>query len=144
MYEAMTDHSEHTSKPVSELEVFIGHIINQRGVQTRRQRDRSEKLRDEFGRISTQTIDRMRGNKAVPATGYVKKLDALELCLACVRIYQASGGKADDTSTARAGRRRGYGGLRSFRLVAASALLRELDHLEKEWAQDARRGTVRS
>ncbi len=137
MYEAMTDHSEHATRPLSELEVFIGYIINPRGVQTRRQRDRSEKLKDEFDRISAQTMERMRGNKAVPATGYIKELDALELCLACTHISHELGGKAEDAGFARPGRRRGYGGLRSFRLVAVLALLRELDHLEGEWAQDA-------
>ncbi len=131
MYQAMADHSEHTTQPLSELEVFMGYIINQRGVQTRRQRDRSEKLRDEFSRISGQTMERMRGNKKVPATGYIKELDALELCLACLLICQALVPK-DDSRAARmaAERRKGYGELQSFRLVAASALLAELDHQE--------------
>ncbi len=133
MYQAMTDHSEHATQPLTELEVFIGHIINKKGVQTRRQRDRSEKLKDEFARISAQTTERMRGNKKVPASGYVGELDALELCLACVHICSsaAQGGTGDHMSRPER-RRRGYARLQSFQVVAASALLREVEHLEAE------------
>ncbi len=127
MYRAMMDHSEHPTEPLTELEVFIGHIVNKSGVQTRRQRDRSGKLRDEFNRISKQTMERMRGNKNVPATGYVEELDALELCVACVSV------SASTTEARPAPRRsrKGYGALRSFAVVAAAALLKELTYLEE-------------
>lgn len=50
--DAMAQYSEHPIKPITELEVFIGNILNRSGVQTNRQRDSSTKLRDEFERIS--------------------------------------------------------------------------------------------
>lgn len=61
-----------------------------------------------------------------PLTGYETEFDALELCLACVYY----GG--DRNSKAAAARRRlnGYE-LQSFRVVAACALLAELDLFEK-------------
>jgi len=130
MQGAMVDHSEHPTQPLTELEMFIGHIVSSTGVQTRRQRDRSGKLRDEFGRISAQTTERMRGSKNAPATGYVKELDeALELCLACVCIRPDDEIGAEDARNGR--RRRRISGLESFRLVAASALLREIEYLQR-------------
>lgn len=53
--DAMAQYSEHPIKPITELEVFIGNILNRSGVQTNRQRDSSTKLRDEFERISNCT-----------------------------------------------------------------------------------------
>lgn len=53
--DAMAQYSEHPIKPITELEVFIGNILNRSGVQTNRQRDNSIKLRDEFERISNCT-----------------------------------------------------------------------------------------
>lgn len=124
----MNDFSEHPINPISELEVFIGCIINQTGVQTRRQRDRSIKLKDEFERITTWITSQMRrhGNSNVPLTGYESEFDALELCLACVYV----GGEQDQPGAMRR-RRDGYGELKSFRVIAASTLLAELDLLEK-------------
>lgn len=51
--DAMAQYSEHPIKPITELEVFIGNILNRSGVQTNRQRDSSIKLKDEFERISS-------------------------------------------------------------------------------------------
>lgn len=51
--DAMAQYSEHPIKPITELEVFIGNILNRSGVQTSRQRDNSIKLKDEFERISS-------------------------------------------------------------------------------------------
>lgn len=130
MYQAMTDYSQHPVQPLSELEVFIGYIINQRGVQSRRQRDRSEKLKDEFERISTLTVWRMRGNRKLTTAGHNKGLDALDLCLACVHTSLSRG-----AGLARPGKAsRGHRGdeLQSFRVVSACALLKEVESLERD------------
>jgi hypothetical protein len=123
----MNDFSEHPVNPITELEVFIGYIINKMGVQTRRQRDRSTKLKDEFERIAAWITSQLRphGDSKVPLTGYETEFDALELCLACVHI----GGEREKSGVARR-RTDGYGKLKSFRVVAASALLAELDLFE--------------
>lgn len=124
----MNDFSEHPVNPISELEVFIGCILNRTGVQTHRQRNGSIKLKDEFERIAAWITSQMRphGNDSVPLTGYETEFDALELCLAC---FYVGGEQARPGALRR--RRHGYGELKSFRVIAASALLTELDLLEK-------------
>lgn len=124
----MNDFSEHPINPISEVEVFIGCIINKTGVQTRRQRDRSIKLKDEFERIAIWITGQMRRqNKSdIPLTGHETEFDALELCLACIHI----GAERDELGAMRRRRNR-RNELKSFRAVAASALLTELDLVEK-------------
>lgn len=122
----MTDLSDHPVEPLTELEVFVGFIINKTGIQTSRQRDRSNKLRDEFERISSWIVAEMRkpSREADLAADYGlwSDLSALELCLACVHV-----GCAEESAPA-AGRfwSKGAAGLQSFRIVAASALVQEM------------------
>lgn len=124
----MSNFSEHSVKPISELEVFIGCILNNTGCQTRRQRERSIRLKDEFDRISAFIMAQMRphGNTIVPLTGYESEMDALELCLACVYI-----GGERSSSTSERYRRNGSDGLGSFQIVAACALLAEVEMFEQ-------------
>ncbi|KAL2828374.1 RNA dependent RNA polymerase-domain-containing protein [Aspergillus pseudoustus] len=127
IYDAMTTFSEHPVNPITELEVFIGHILNKTGVQTHRQRERSIKLKDEFDRIASWILTQMR--PAGPITGYASEFDNLERCLACVHVA----GEPDNWD---AGHRRGrLVGLDSFRVVATCALLMEIEVQEKA-AQD--------
>lgn len=120
--ESMFQHSEHPVKPLTEIEVFIGNILNRTGVQTSRQRDNSIKLKDSFDRTAQWITKSMRmvrhGNDAVPLTGYQTKWDNLHLCLACVYV----GGEEESGSQGRY-----YENLQSFRVVAACALLSELN-----------------
>ncbi|KAE8376072.1 RNA dependent RNA polymerase-domain-containing protein [Aspergillus bertholletiae] len=115
---AMDTYSDHPTKPISELEVVIGSIINRRGVPTRRQRDRSNKLHDEFDRIATwiTSIMRCQGAEDPDPNG-------LELSMAC--LYH--GVQVRDSGY----RKEVYGELKSFRIVAACALLAELDRRDK-------------
>jgi hypothetical protein len=127
IFSARNNYSDHPIKPLSELEVFIGSVINKSGVQTRRQRDQSQKLADEFERIASWITHQMHRHRKVevPRTDHKTGTETLELCLAC---FQVAGDQNDD-STYR--RRNDYGELKSFRIVAACALLAELDILEK-------------
>lgn len=124
----MDNFSEHPINPISELEVFIGYIINKTGVQSRRQRERSIKLKDEFDRIATWITSQMRphGDNINPVDSYETGFEVLELCLACVCLRGSEGHQR-----AARHRRGGYDELKSFRVVAASALMAELDLLEK-------------
>ncbi|KAL3458071.1 RNA dependent RNA polymerase-domain-containing protein [Aspergillus heterothallicus] len=123
IYDAMIAFSEHPVNPITELEVFIGHILNKTGVQTHRQRERSIKLKDEFERIASWILIQMR--HPGPVTGYVTELDNLERCLACVHV-------AGETNKLDPGhKRRKWAGLDSFRVVAACALLMEIEAREK-------------
>ncbi|KAL4925196.1 RNA dependent RNA polymerase [Aspergillus undulatus] len=119
---AMANFSDHPIHPITELEVFIGQILNNSGIQTHRQRERSIKLKDEFERIASWILGQMR--PAGPITGYASEYDTLERCLACFHIAIEEKNKA-------AHRRRGWDELESFRVVAACALLMEVEVLEK-------------
>lgn len=154
--DAMKHYSEHPIKPITELEVFVGNILNRSGVQTNRQRDSSTKLRDEFERISnctcfstsatfsliaalsakqsnfadacflgiTKSMRRVSHDPGDPVIGYQDRYDNLHLCFACVH----AGGKAAQDDLWR--QSHDYDNLQSFRVVAACALLSELNTFE--------------
>ena len=67
----------------------------------------------------------MRRDHSQPLTGYEVEFDSLRLCLACVH----AGCKKDKVAGRRM--RDGYTDLVSFRIVAACALLGELNYYEK-------------
>ena len=118
VFSAMGDYSEHPTQPLTELEVFTGSLINGTGVQTHRQHDKSTKLRDEFERIGSWITDQIR-MRGIPLTGYMTETNAIELCLACTYVGREEQGLMHS-------RRDDYGNLRSFSVVAATALLAEL------------------
>jgi hypothetical protein len=120
----MIDGADHPHQPLKELEVFVGFIMNKSGVQTRRQRDRSVKLKDEFERITTYIAREMRNPAPASVTS---ELDALELCLAC--LYVACHKEEGELRGPR--HRSSTHGLESFKIVAAATLLRELTVLER-------------
>ncbi|KAL3481235.1 RNA dependent RNA polymerase-domain-containing protein [Aspergillus californicus] len=121
---AMTSFSEHPINPITELEVFVGHIMNPNGVQTHRQRERSIKLKDEFDRIASWILAQMR--PPGPVTGYNDEFDSLTRCLSCAHV-------AAETDNYRSENRRGrWSGLQTFRIVATCALMMEVEKLEKE------------
>lgn len=124
MSNTMGQFSAHPTKPLLELEVFIGNVLNKSGVQTHRQRDSSIKLKDEMSRMATWITRLMRkvnhdaeGDAVSTVTGYQAESDNLHLCLACV--YAG----CEETTGARESR---YEGMQSFRVVAACALLSEI------------------
>ncbi|KAK0710786.1 RNA dependent RNA polymerase-domain-containing protein [Lasiosphaeris hirsuta] len=133
--EIMVEWSEHPSQPLTELEVFVGFVLNKTGVQSRRQRDQSIKMKDEFDRISKLTTRQMR--RPVSTNGEVGELDALELCLACVNIGCTKEPRPDYTW-----RNRVNDGMESFKVVAASALMRELNSLKSQRGESTGGGFV--
>lgn len=136
--EIMTENSENPSQPLRELEVFVGFIINKSGVQTRRQRDRSVRLKDEFERITSWIMRQMRHPPSSQTTGIMNELDALELCLACVHVgcLRERGPHEIPSYTTRALNQE----VESFRVVAACALMRELNVLEMGTKMHSRGG----
>ncbi|KAL2174451.1 RNA dependent RNA polymerase-domain-containing protein [Thermothelomyces heterothallicus CBS 202.75] len=120
----MVDLADQPHQPLTELEVFVGYIINKRGVQTPRQRDRSVKLKDEFEHIATWITHEMRNPPSV--RGYTSELDALELCLACLCI-----GCEKRSRDTRPRPRSSARNLESFKVVAAATLIQELSALQK-------------
>ncbi|KAL4981526.1 RNA dependent RNA polymerase-domain-containing protein [Aspergillus falconensis] len=93
---AMANFSEHPIYPITELEVFIGQILNNSGVQTHRQRERSIKLKDEFERIATWISSQMRPEG--PITGYRSHrrrgwdgLESFQVVSACALLMEVEG-----------------------------------------------------
>ena len=140
MYNITMDYSEHASMPITELEVFTGNIFNKSGVQTKRQRDRSTKLKEAFDRVSKTTMALIRKNKHGHDDDEVEEagrgedvgstvgmdsdpLAALELSLACLHVGRR---KQQNLSGGRWGQK-GDNGFQSFRVVAASCVTRELN-----------------
>ncbi|KAK7177991.1 RNA-dependent RNA polymerase [Paraphaeosphaeria sporulosa] len=127
IYTATVDYSDHAAIRITELEVFTGTIFNKSGVQTRRQRDKSIQLKDEFERIAhwTENMIRKRNVKALDDAGQeghgVRSDDALALSVACLIVgcmkQQTRGGR----------RPRQEDTFQSFKVVAACCAIKELD-----------------
>lgn len=168
IYGHMCKFSDHPVQPISELEVFIGHIHNKTGPQTHRQRDSSHKLRDAFDRTAAYFTKQMRrgssslahdpdgddDDEPAPLTGYLLELGpsaALDLCLACVCVSSLHDcpSLVDLVPGANPVPRRKRGGdnddrgLQSFRIVAATALVKELRILEAALMGAGQDGSVR-
>ncbi|KAI0130271.1 RNA-dependent RNA polymerase [Xylariales sp. AK1849] len=149
---ACMDYSDHASIRISELEVFTGAIFNKSGVLTRRQKDRSLQLKDEYDRITQVTEAMIRRKKVVnlaneqdddldEASGTMpvsilntSSAAALELSIACLNV-----GCVEDQRNANNGGwgRRSDGVYQSFKVVAACCLVKELDAAIKRAEVDA-------
>lgn len=122
---------------ISEVEVFCGSVLNKRGSQTRQQRDLSIGLKEEMDRVLTlmDKLIRKRGSVEGLDSGSNYDIDSysvanldgsrdreevIQLCWACLVV-----GCETDRSTAPEAYR-GDGDLRSFRVVAAACLLKEM------------------
>jgi hypothetical protein len=128
----MTDWSEHPSEPLTELEVFVGFILNRTGVQTNRQRDRSLKLKDDFDRVVTSIVREFRKASTGSLGG---RLQTVELCLAGIHIGRGPNSRREHRWSRKAGWH-----IESFKIVAASALMRELNSFANEHRNDIRGG----
>ncbi|RFU80163.1 RNA-dependent RNA polymerase [Trichoderma arundinaceum] len=134
----MWQFSDNPRAPISEVEAFCGSIMNRKGSQTRRQRDSSIKLKEEMDGLMNFIVKLIR-DRSGGATGYAndassvvteeegnterERINALELSWACVIV---------GCGKSRKQKRRYYGGekpLESFRVVAASCLVKDLDQL---------------
>lgn len=131
--DAMWQFSDNPRKHITEVEVFCGFILNKRGSQTRRQRDSSIKLKEATDNIMDYTVKQIReagprraeehtgdaGEEQVDGPDELSNEDVLELCLACLVV----GCWREPTREAAYS---GTGQLQSFKLVAASCLVKEL------------------
>ncbi|KAF5672461.1 hypothetical protein FHETE_3764 [Fusarium heterosporum] len=142
LYEAsITDKMWHFSESarsgLSEVEVFCGFIFNKRGAQTRRQGESSIKLKEEIDRIMTWIVKQIRdrgagdGGETLSTVTDVEESpsrwreDVVELCWACVAVGCVKKENAPLLY-------HGTGELESFRAVAASCLLKELNNLTRK------------
>ncbi|KAG9245825.1 rna-dependent rna polymeras-like protein [Calycina marina] len=104
MQESMIEYTEHPSRPLTELEVFVGNGFDRTGSHNRRLRELSTSLKEYFGDHGTRLEE------------------ALEKSIACLAVSLE---KPDEP-------RRGWKGrtqLLSFRYVAAALCLKEVERL---------------
>jgi len=111
--------SDNPVRPLSELEVFLGFILNKNGSQTNRQRDCSIKLREEFERVATTVTCQLR-RASSENPGPEGKAEALSLCIAGLMVANSPLLHAPEWRHSK------NLVLESFKIVAASAFLREL------------------
>ncbi|CEI65400.1 hypothetical protein FVEN_g6183 [Fusarium venenatum] len=143
----MWDFSENPRVPLTEVEVFCGFILNKRGAQTCRQGDASIKLKEEIDSTMAWIIklirDRSVGDGAETLSTVTEtdaatsrwREDAIELCWACVAVSCIEKENAPDVY-------HGDGELESFRIVAASCLVKELNSLARKMETVAGRGFI--
>ncbi|KAI0513140.1 RNA dependent RNA polymerase-domain-containing protein [Xylaria bambusicola] len=144
IWSATVTYSDHASKSITELEVFTGAIFNKSGIQTRRQRDTSIQLKDDFDRIvkwveslirkqdmqsSTDNPEDATDDDTIGSSDEAKddissvgtEFTPLELSIACLRVGVVR------TNRDRYSDQRNAGNFESFKVIAAHCALRELD-----------------
>ncbi|KAI1369009.1 RNA dependent RNA polymerase-domain-containing protein [Xylaria arbuscula] len=143
IWSASVTYSDHASKSITELEVFTGMVFNKSGMQTRRQRDTSLHLKDEFDRI-VKWVESLIRKRDIPIIADLPDGDEesdlphgfgnddegvalpgmastpLELSIACLH---AGVGKTNHNNHTN----RNSGQFESFKIVAAHCALRELN-----------------
>ncbi|KAI9037676.1 RNA-directed RNA polymerase QDE-1 [Aspergillus affinis] len=115
---AMNGYSDHPTTPITEMEVVTGCLVSGTGMLSRRQRDQSIKLNDEYARICEWVTNHMRRQGLGYENGESFVSDGLEFCLACVH---------EGMELVITRRSHYYRDMNSFRVVAACALLAEMD-----------------
>lgn len=151
IWTATIDYSDHSSKGITELEVFTGTIFNKTGIQTRRQRDTSIRLKDEFDRTAKWIEGLIRKHGVNPSNdfpddivddhqdGYYEgsinpetKFTALELSIACLHAGVMRRRRSESN-------KRNVDEFESFKVIAAHCALRELENAikQKEIAEGA-------
>lgn len=128
IWSATLDYSDHATLRITEIEVFTGIIFNKTGVQTRRQRDKSVQLKDDFDRI-VQWAEAMISKRKMKTSDErneeeqttVDSDDALILSMACLAV----GCKKQPSN--RSGSGRSGENFQSFKVIAACCAIRHLD-----------------
>lgn len=133
IYNATVDYSGYPTQPLSELEVFTGSIFSASGVQTRRQRDRSLQLKDEFECIARWTENLIRRRTLVTSYKYdhssptqAGPFEALMFSMACLEVSQWKERRGNQFRAGRAA-----GEYQSCTVVSACCAMKELDTAAK-------------
>jgi hypothetical protein len=77
----MTEYSEHPSRPLTELETFIGNILGRTGAQTKHQRELSVSLKDRFDNDAAFVMKLI-----TKADEGLHSEEALERSMACLAV----------------------------------------------------------
>ncbi|KAE9565801.1 hypothetical protein CGMCC3_g18019 [Colletotrichum fructicola] len=131
--QAMSTYSDNHVNRLSEIEVFCGSIFNKSGAQTRRQKDNSKKLKADFDRLSEWLVVQVRCksqnteqeevfvSSSSSRRALVPNREALELSYSCLVVGMTQKANSSDLGSETQ--------LESFKVIAASVLLRELTEL---------------
>jgi hypothetical protein len=127
----MADFSGYGMASLTELEAFTGSIFSQYGAQTRRQRDKSIRLKDEFERILKWADAMIRRRKIEfselrdgdDLDAATDPSEGLTLSLACLEVG------CHERRSGHEGRYQGRSGsaFQSFKIVAACCVMKELN-----------------
>ncbi|KAF2004377.1 RNA-dependent RNA polymerase [Amniculicola lignicola CBS 123094] len=130
VWNATLDYSDHATIAITELEVFTGSLFNKTGAQTRRQRDKSLKLKDEYDRMAKWAVAMIRKRDLRILRNEDEEDiepqkdgsdESLSLSIACLNV----GLETELAQSYRAGRYRDA--FESFKVVAACCALKELN-----------------
>jgi hypothetical protein len=111
----MSSYSEHPSRPISELEAFIGNILSVTGTQSKKQRDLSVTMKEAFDRDAGFVVDCIINDEEGE---YAE--NALEKSMACLSVCLGEG-----SAFVSAGRYSEV--LVSFGYLAAAVCLKEME-----------------
>lgn len=132
IYNVMIDYSGLPTQALTELEVFTGSIFSASGVQSRRQRDRSLQLKDEFDRIARWTENLIRRRTSANGKSneddyepYESSNGTLALSIACLQVSHLK----EVQGIGKMGRSKDD--LQSFRVISACCVMRELNAATK-------------
>ena len=110
----MKDYTETRSRPLTELEVFIGNVLGPAGAQTKNQRELSTSLKEAVDDLTLWIV-----NCILKTEGDEWSEESLERCMACLAVSLEENRE-----------QRGYkvrDQLLSFKYIAAALCLREVE-----------------
>lgn len=114
--DSMKEYTEHPSRPLTELEVFVGNVLGKTGAQSKRQRELSTSLKEHFDDNAAWIVNCiLKNDDGTPSD------EALERSMACLEV-----------SLEEPEQRRGWKGreqLISFKYVAAAICLKEVERI---------------
>lgn len=110
----MTTYSEHPSRPISELEAFIGNILGVTGNQSKKQRDLSVTMKEAFDRDAGFVVNCIINDDGEHAADALERsMACLSLCLDEGNVFVGAGRNSDQ--------------LVSFGYIAAAVCLKEME-----------------
>jgi len=115
----MKEYNEHPSRPLTELEVFVGNVLGRTGAQSKRQRELSTSLKEHFDDSAKWIVDCI-----LKEDDGKWSAESLPRSMACLAV-----------SLEEPEKRRGWKGreqLISFKYVAAAVCLREVERIFQE------------
>ncbi|KAH7312571.1 RNA dependent RNA polymerase-domain-containing protein [Stachybotrys elegans] len=126
------EYSDYATMTITELEVFTGTVFNRSGIQTRRQRDKSVRLKDDFNNVAQwaeSMIRRLQDTAAEDGSQRERTVEeikrALSSSITCLKV----GCEEERWAQAQWGRTEAK--FQSFKVIAACCVVKEMGALER-------------